>query len=106
MTWYLIPCIGIPQTFTIALLGINYIFTVKWNDAEDAGWQFDLSNADTGDSLVAGSPLITGANCLEGLEYLGIGGIFFVSTNGDENAIPTYTNLGSDCNLYFVVNNG
>lgn len=103
MNWFLIPLISIPQTFQIQLNGVNYQLTVKWNAADDAGWQFDLADADTNTPLLAGQPLITGASCLAGLEYLGIDGDLWVYTNGDPDAVPTFTNLGIDSNLYFVV---
>lgn len=103
MTWYQIPLSGNPESFQITLAGVNYLLTVKWNDAADAGWEFDLAYADTNEPIVAGQPLITGNDCLAGLEYLGIGGMFVVYTNGDEAAVPTFENLGTQCNLFFVV---
>ena len=102
MNWYLIPLSSDPQTFQISLAGVSYQMTVKWNDAVDAGWQFDLVNADTAENLVFGAPIITGADCLSGLEYLGINGSFIAYTNGMPSAVPTIDNLGTDCNLYFV----
>jgi hypothetical protein len=100
--WVLIPLIGSPETFQIGLTGINYLMTVKWNDSPDGGWEFDLALSDTAILLVAGVPLITGADCLAGLEYLGIGGKIFVYTDGDSTLVPTFTNLGTESNLYFV----
>lgn len=102
-SWYLIPLSGNPESFQIPLAGVNYILTVKWNPAADAGWEFDLANADTNESLCAGQPLVTGVDCLANLGYLGVGGMFVVYTNGDETAVPTFENLGGDSNLYFVV---
>ncbi len=103
MNWFLIPLSNNPQTFQIALGGVNYILTVKWNQSADAGWEFDLTDADTNTPLIFGAPLITGANCLAGLEYLGIGGLFIVETDGNPDAVPTFENLGVNSNLYFVV---
>lgn len=102
MNWFLIPLISTPQSFQIGLAGVNYIMTVKWNDSLDAGWEFDLILSDTAEFLIAGAPLITGCDCLSGLEYLGIGGQLFVNTNGDPSAVPTFTNLGTESNLYFA----
>lgn len=102
VNWFLIPLQSIPQQFQISLAGVVYILTVKWNAADDAGWEFDLADADSGDTLCAGQPLITGADCLSGLEYLGIGGQLWVYTNGQPDAVPSFTNLGTDCNLFFV----
>ena len=103
MTWYLIPLLGTPQTFTINLLGINYSMTVKWNNSSNAGWQFDMSDSDTGVLILAGQPFVSGASLLANLGYLGIGGAMYVINQSDLTAIPTYENLGTDSNLYFVV---
>lgn len=103
MNWYLVPLTAVPQSFQIALAGVNYLITVKWNNTSDGGgWQFDLTNADTNTPLIAGAPFITGADLLDGLNYLGINGHLFVYTNGMPDAVPTFTNLGTDSNLYFV----
>jgi hypothetical protein len=101
--WYLIPIQGsIPQTFQIPLAGGNYVLTFKWNNMLEGGWVMDLGDADTGDVLCGSIPLICGCNLLAGLEYLGIGGLFVVQTNGLPDAVPTFTNLGIDSNLYFL----
>lgn len=102
MTTFIIPLKNIPQSFDIALAGVNYILTCKWNDSPDSGWVLDLANADSGESIVANVPLITGLDCLSGLEYLGIGGKMVVYTDGDALAPPTLLNLGVESNLYFV----
>lgn len=102
MTTFLIPLRNIPQSFDIALAGVNYIMTCRWNDAEEGGWVLDLANADSGDPIVANIPLITGADCLAGLEYLGINGQMVVFTDGNELAPPTLDNLGGESNLYFL----
>lgn len=109
LTTFIIPLQNVPQQFTIPLAGNTYLMTCKWNDAPDAGWVLDIADANTGNVLAACIPLITGADCLSGLEYLGIGGTLTVSTNGDPSAVPTLDNLGTDSNLFFntdVVTNG
>jgi hypothetical protein len=110
---YLIPLVSTPQMFTINLAGISYNMTCKWNNAQDsdgnyAGWALDISDSNN-NPLACNIPLITGADCLSGLEYLGIQGSLIAFTSGDPTAVPTFTNLGSDSNLYFqtsVGNNG
>jgi hypothetical protein len=104
-TPYLIPLQGIAQQFTINLGSGSYIMTVKWNNADDAGWVIDLADGITTDMIAANIPMITGADLLAGLEYLQIGGggySLVVYTAGDETAVPTFTNLGTACNLYLV----
>ncbi len=102
MTTFILPLINIPQSFDIALGGVNYVMTCRWNDAADAGWVIDLADSDSGLPIVANVPLITGADCLEGLAYLGINGQMVVFTDGDELAPPTLDNLGTESNLYFL----
>lgn len=105
---FLIPLVNIPQSFVINLAGVNYTMTVKWNDSEQAGWVLDLAD-ESGNPIAAGLPLITGADVLAGLDYLGINGNLIVWTDGDPTAVPTLDNLGVNSNLYFqtdVANNG
>lgn len=102
MNTFLIPLSNVPQKFEIALGGTNYLLSCRWNDAPDAGWVLDIANAETEAPIVANVPLITGADCLEGLAYLGIEGQLVVFTDGDETAVPTFDNLGVESNLYFL----
>lgn len=99
---FLVPLTNVPQVFQIVLAGVTYLMTSKWNDADEAGWVLDI--ADENDTpLACNIPLITGADCLEGLEYLGIQGELYVqSSAGDPAAIPTLNNLGVESNLYFA----
>lgn len=109
MSTFVIPLRAIPETFEISLAGKLYSMTVKWNDSPEGGWVFDLVDGITNESIAANLPLITGANCLAGLDYLGIQGELLVFTDGDDQAVPTFENLGSESNLYFVtdvVDNG
>lgn len=101
MTTYVLPLTNIPQTFDIALAGVNYTVTCRWNDADEGGWCLDIKDTDSGATLVTNVPLITGADCLSGLEYLGINGQMIVYTDGNDTAVPTLTNLGVESNLYF-----
>lgn len=102
MTTFIIPLANVPQKFDMALAGVNYTMTCRWNDAFEGGWVIDLADADSGAPIVAGIPLITGADCLAGLAYLGINGEMIVFTDGDELAPPTLLNLGVESNLYFL----
>jgi hypothetical protein len=103
MNWFLIQLQNYATSFQIVLAGVSYQMTVYWNDAPDGGWEFDLGDPATGLEIAAGLPFITGADCLAGLGYLGIGGSLYIYTNGMPDAVPTYDNLGIDSNLYFVV---
>ena len=86
------------------MAAINYTLTVKWNDIAQC-WFMDIADANA-NPLACALPLITGADMLDDLEYLGIGGQLIVFTNGeDPNSIPTLYNLGTDSNVYFVTSN-
>ena len=99
---FLIPLSNTPQQFQIALAGVTYQMTSKWNDSTDAGWVIDIADQDD-NPLACNIPLITGADILENLEYLGIPGQLYVNSTGSNPlAIPTLDNLGVDSNLYFV----
>lgn len=101
MTTFVLPLANTPQTFQIALAGVNYTCTCKWNDSPDAGWVMDFINADSGVPVVYNVPLITGADMLAGLEYLGFNGRLIVFTDGDDFATPTLLDLGVESNVYF-----
>lgn len=101
LTNFLIPLVNVPQTFNIDLQGVTYNLTCRWNDSPEAGWILDIAD-NAQNPIVSGLPLITGANILAGLDYLGINGQLFVFTNGDSNSVPTLDNLGIDSNLYFT----
>lgn len=102
MSTFKLPLQNVPQVFDIALAGVNYTMTCRWNSAPDAGWVLDLADADSGLPIVANIPLIVGADCLSGLEYLGINGRLIVYTDGAELTVPTLENLGRESNLYFI----
>jgi hypothetical protein len=104
MNDYLIPLTNAPQTFSITLAGVTYTMTNWWNYLEYDGagaWMLDIADAQ-GNPIACNIPLITGADCLDGLAYLGINGSLWVLTSGSSPFdVPTYSNLGTDSNLYF-----
>ncbi len=103
MNWFLVPLLpSSPQTFQIALDARTYTLTFKWCDWPEGGWLMDIADAETDQPLAAGIPLVTGANLMSGLEYLGVGSGFVVYTNGEPDAVPTFGNLGVESNLYFL----
>jgi hypothetical protein len=101
MELFIIPVTNVPQKFAISLAGKDYLLTCKWNAAEEAGWVLDIADGITNEIIACNIPLITGADCLSGLEYLGISGELIVYTDGNELAVPTLENLGIESNLYF-----
>lgn len=101
ITTFVLPVTNIPQEFTTELVNTTYTITCKFNDQPDAGWVLDIS--DINDlPICCNIPLVTGIDLLFGLEYLGIGGSLYVSTDGaSPDDVPTLDNLGTDSNLYF-----
>lgn len=101
-TTYMIPLTPAAQTFSVTLGGRPLVMTLQFMEAGDAGWILDIADA-AGNSIIAGIPLVTGADLLGQYAYLGLGGSLAVMTDGDPAAVPTYANLGTTANLYFVV---
>lgn len=101
MQTFLIPLLNVPQDFNITLADRNLRLVSKWNDADEAGWVLDVYDGETNAALIMNVPMITGADLLEQYEYVGLNGKLIVFTDGDELAVPTLENLGTESNLYF-----
>jgi hypothetical protein len=102
-TYYTIPTQPQPQNFTIRLSGVTYTFTLLYRNNPAAGWVLDIGDSNN-NPIVQGIPLVTGADLLRQYAYLGFGGALWVQTQDDPDAVPTFTNLGSDGHLYYVTN--
>lgn len=107
MTVYEIPLSPQPQKLTISLAGVQYNLTVKYNSAlsglvKDPCWVLDI--ADINDvPIVRGIPIVTGADLLEQYGYLNLGGQLVAQTDHSVDAVPTYTNLGLQGHLFFLI---
>lgn len=101
-TYYEIPLTPDNQRFNIALAGVQYSVLLLWRTGPMAGWFIDISTV-AGTPLVQGIPLVTGADLLAQYPQLGFGGELRVATDGNPDAVPTSTNLGSASHLYFGV---
>lgn len=101
MAIYEIPLASKPESFQITLAGVTYKLNVTWRDAPQGGWFVDILDV-SGNLIIGGIPLVTGADLLAQYAYLGIGGELWVQTDGDTAAVPTYDNLGRESHLYFV----
>ena len=101
MSVYEIPLSPQPQKFSVALAGVTYNMTVKWNDNR-ANWFLDIAD-DSDQPIVGGIPLTTGNDLLAQYKYLGFGGQLQVQTDFDTSQIPSYDNLGVSSHLFFVV---
>ena len=103
MATFEIPLTPRPQTLSVVFpngktynLRLIYLFTP--NDC----WELDIADAD-GNPLVQGIPLVTGADLLAQLAYLGLGCKMFCATDIDHDAVPRFWNLGISSHLYIVV---
>jgi hypothetical protein len=70
-------------------LSFQYLFVV-----ENPIWIMDISDANA-NPIACGIPLITGADLLAQLQYLGFDCSMFATTDGDPTAPPTFYNLGT-----------
>jgi hypothetical protein len=98
MTVFQIPLTNIQQSFSISLNDVNYNLTLRWNEKQ--GWIIDIADEDE-TSLISNIPLTTGRDLLEPHANFDFGGGLYV-VNPTNTDIPTYDNLGTDANLYFV----
>lgn len=98
-----VPLISAQQQFTVMLNNQNFLITATYNDVDDGGWVLNIADS-LGNPIVSPIPLVTGCDLLEQYEYLAIlppGCKLFVASDGEQqDAVPTYTNLGAQSHLY------
>lgn len=101
-TAYEIPATpSVPQTFAIALSGVTYVMTLTWNTVVYC-WVVDLADS-TGTAILQGVPVVTGADLLEQVAYLQLGGNLVAQTENDVDAVPTFDNFGINGHLFYLV---
>lgn len=91
---------ALPQQFQISLSGTLYTVRLYWNNLNQY-WILDLSDA-SGNAIVQGVPLVSGALLLSQYKYLGLPGDLFVQVSDDPNAVPGFTDLGVTSQLYYA----
>lgn len=96
-----IPLSPQPQRFRVQLVGITYNFVLRFANALYPCWFLDILDANS-NPLAQGLPLLPGVDILHQHRYLGIQGYLWVSTDGDQTAVPTFDNLGIQSHLYFA----
>jgi hypothetical protein len=102
-TYSTIPLQAQPQSFTITLSGVTYTLTIQYRNVAMGGWILDIADSNN-NPIIQGIPLVTGANLLAQYAYLGFVGTLWVQTQSDPDAVPTFTNLGTDGQVYYVTN--
>lgn len=95
-----IPLTASPQSFALALGGTQYQITLKWNVAAQA-WMLDFADA-SGNPLLCGVPLVTGADLLAQYPDMSFGGSLFALSDNDPTAPPGFDDLGDTAHLYWV----
>lgn len=99
---YEIPLLtGTPQTLSAQLGGVIYQLTFLYRNDPLGGWTVDIAD-DSGNPILQGVPLVTGADLLAQYGYLGFGGSLVVLTLPDPDAVPTFENLGDAAKVYWV----
>jgi len=99
---YTIPLSNVPQSFDIEMAGRSLTIYTKWNDSSKV-WEFDLFDIDQNKYLFAGMGIVAGTDYLSQFKFLGIPGILAVYTDGGSDDNPTFDNLGSESNMYWLV---
>jgi hypothetical protein len=99
-TYYEIPLSPQPQTFTIALAGTTYGFTVVWN-IPNSSWMINIADS-SGNPILSGIPMVTGADLLAQYSYLDFGFQLVAQTDNSPNTVPTFDNLGTTGHLYAI----
>ena len=90
-----------PQILPVTIAGIQYRLKLQYRNVAEGGWILDIADGN-GNAIINGIPLVTGADLLAQYKHLGIPGELWVQNSADWTAVPTFTDLGTVTNLYFV----
>jgi hypothetical protein len=101
-----IPVSARPQTFRVVLEGATYNVRLYWLKPAQC-WVFDISDV-SGNLLIGGVPLITGADLLAQFhQYIGPPGqMVVISDYLPPDAVPNFTDLGTTGHVYYIPSTG
>ena len=89
-----------PQAFSVEFPnGLTYQLRLIYEFTPDDCWLLDISDA-SGNPILCGIPLITGADLLAQFSYLNFGCSLYCTTDGDTFAVPKFYNLGVNAHLW------
>jgi hypothetical protein len=100
MAAFEIPVASRPQTFTARLAGVTFNFRLYWNVPAGC-WMLDIADVND-DPLANGVALVTGADLLGQLGYLGISGQLYAYCDQDIDQVPGWTDLGITGHIVFM----
>ncbi|OUJ08386.1 phage baseplate plug protein [Acetobacter sp. DsW_059] len=101
--FYEVPLQPTNQTVSVSISGSSYSFRTYYCNEENSGWVLDISDS-SGNPVIQGIPLVTGADLLGQFAYLNLGFSLMVTTDSAPAAVPTFENLGINGRLYVVTN--
>jgi len=99
--YFEIPLSPSPQRFNITLSGIEYQLTLAYRNSNQGGWVLDIADKQ-GVVIVAGIPLVTGADLLAQYRHLGFAGRLWCQGTIVSEDVPTFDNLGTESLLIWV----
>ena len=94
-----IPLTPDNQQFNIQIASANYLIRALWRD--DSGWVIDLKDS-SGVDIIAGIPLVTGADLLAQQSYMNLNFSLVCVCDVEGQDYPTKTDLGTSSHLYVI----
>ncbi|MDN8543373.1 hypothetical protein QZH36_18375 [Erwinia sp. BC051422] len=98
MTITEIPLTPDNQLFDISINNSDYKMRIIWRES---GWFLDLQNSDGGD-IIAGIPLVTGADLVAQYAYLQLGFGLWLFSDSSGNTAPDQYDLGYTAHLCII----
>jgi len=97
---------GHPFTERVSWLGVEYTLRFQWNPVSDC-WVLDIWDSGNETPILTGMALVTGCDVLGQFAYLPVAVNAIITVMGvgpfqSPDAVPTFTNLGSDGRVYLL----
>jgi hypothetical protein len=94
------------QSFRITLNNNDYLFALNWNRMSNC-WILNISDPTSGEKILMGIPLVTGADLLEQFPYETIGEngyllVYTAAIGTPPDSVPTFDNLGVEGRLFYI----
>lgn len=89
-----------PQRFTVLLSGTRYTLILRWNKPLDV-WVMNIADQ-KGNALANGIAVVSGADLVNQLNYLGFPGALLAQSSTDASAPPSYDGLGVTDGIFYI----